>query len=162
MMTSADAKALACIQHASQEKNGMPVIEHLERVAAGAEWRATQASGLGLPVDSDEIVQAAWLHDLIEDTSLTTQDLHSAGYSDAVIAMVELLTNPKGTGNYIDSLGALLTSSNLGAILVKLAECEDNTTRERLMHDSDTVSARYAEAKDELHKAAKVLGYTGV
>jgi (p)ppGpp synthase/HD superfamily hydrolase len=162
MMTSADAKALACIQHASQEKNGMPVINHLERVAAGAEWRVTQASGLGLPVGGDEIVQAAWLHDLIEDTSLSIQDLRSAGYSDAVIKMVELLTKPRGTDNYMDSLGALLTSGNLGAILVKLAECEDNTTRERLMQDSDTVSAKYADAKDELHKAARALGYDGV
>jgi len=162
MMTSADAKALACIQHASQERNGMPVINHLQRVAAGAEWRASQANGLGLSVDSDEIVQAAWLHDLLEDTSLTAEDLRSAGYSEAVIAMVDLLTKPERTDNYLDSLGALLTSGNLGAILVKLAECEDNTTRERLLNDSEAVSTQYAEAKGELYTAARALGYDGV
>src|SRR3954449_3148842 len=91
MMTSADAKAFARIQHAGQvDKVGAPYVEHLERVAFAAEHRAQQARDLSLAVDPDAVVQAAWLHDVIEDTPVTADELRGAGYAAAVVEMGEL------------------------------------------------------------------------
>src|SRR4051794_28387272 len=128
MMTSADAKAFARIQHAGQvDKVGAPYVEHLERVAFAAEHRAQQARDLGLAVDPDAVVQAAWLHDVIEDTPVTADELRGAGYAAAVVEMVELLTKPPGRETYEERIAAIIQSGNLGAILIKLSDNEDNT-----------------------------------
>ena len=92
-MTSADAKTLARLQHTGQtDKGGMPYIEHLERVAYVVERRAIWAHDTGLPIDPDLVTQAAWLHDIIEDTPTTADELQRHGFAGEVIAMVLLLT----------------------------------------------------------------------
>jgi hypothetical protein len=97
MMTSADAKAFARVHHSGAlDKAEQPYIEHLERVVFAAERRAQHAHDSGLPVDPDQVTQAAWLHDVIENTSVMINELRETGFSEAVIAIVELLTKPKG------------------------------------------------------------------
>lgn len=158
-MTSADAKALAAIQHAGQvDKAGLPYIEHVERVAARAEGRAIWARQHGLAIDVDHTVQAAWLHDVVEDTPVEVEDLVHQGFALEVVAMVELLTKPAGPGSYLEKLGRLLRAGNLGALLVKLADNEDNTNRTRGFWDTQ-MQVRYAAAKTLLLRAAGDLGY---
>jgi (p)ppGpp synthase/HD superfamily hydrolase len=92
MMTSADAKAFARLHHVGQvDEIGQSVFEHLERVAFAAELRAQHAEDTGLPAVPDEITQAAWLHDVIEHTSVTAGELRTAGFAEPVIMMVELM-----------------------------------------------------------------------
>ena len=158
-MTSADAKALAAIEHAGQrDKGGHAYMGHVERVAAGAEWRARAALESGLPVDVDQVVQAAWLHDIVEDTPLTLVDLSEDGFTPEVVAMVDLLTKPTGPGTYAEKLQRLLRAGNLGALLVKLADNEDNASPERTL-PSGHLLVRYAAARTRLLRAAAELGY---
>ena len=82
ILISADAKALATIQHAGKrDKGGHAHMDHVARAADGAERRAQAALARGVAVDVDRTVQGAWLHDVVEDTSVT---------------MVDLLTKPVG------------------------------------------------------------------
>ena len=89
MRTSVDAELLARARHAGQvEKAGQPYVDHLKRVAFAAEQRAVMAAVARLPIDIDAVVQAAWLHDVIEDTATTVANLLNAGYAVSVVAMV--------------------------------------------------------------------------
>ncbi|MGY2046978.1 HD domain-containing protein [Methylobacterium sp. JK268] len=145
MMTSADAKAFARVQHAGQlDETGAPYIEHLERVVRGAERRARAAQAQGLPVDPDLIVQAAWLHDVLRDTPTTAADLVEAGFAGPVVEAVRLL----GVGPERDQAAASLAESrNLEALLVALSESE---------HDE---AGPDSPAGDSLRRAAAALGY---
>ncbi len=74
------AEQIARCAHAGQaRKDGRPYIEHVESVVA-------QLAG-------DEEAQAvAWLHDVIEDTHYTRDDLLNEGISPQVVATVAVLT----------------------------------------------------------------------
>jgi len=63
------------------------------------------------------------LHDVVEDTPTTLEDLRSEGFSDEVIAVVDLLTHPEGMpyDDYIDRL-----AGNPVARQVKLADLGHN------------------------------------
>ena len=160
MMTSADAKALAAIQHAGQrDKAGQPYMDHVERVAAGAERRALLAKDKGFAIDVDHTVQAAWLHDVVEDTPLTLADLGDHGFPPEVVVMVDLLTKRPGPATYTEKLDPLLRSGNLGALLVKLADNADSTSLDRATIEGRFL-VRYAAARTQLLRAAGELGYS--
>lgn len=160
MLTSTDAKVLARIKHAGHvDKGGQPYIEHLERVATASERRARRAQAAGLSVDPDAVAQAAWLHDVVEDTPTSADDLRQAGYSPAVVEMVELLTKPKERQTYEERIAAIIASGNLGAILIKLSDNEDNASPYRPLPPESTLPARYAASMARLRRAAEELGY---
>lgn len=98
--------------------------------------------------ESDEVLATAWLHDILEDTPATINDLHNAGFSDTICKAVQLLTKRENT-NYITYINAI--RSNEIARKVKIAD---------IMHNlSDAPSAKqkqkYADALNilmcELH-----------
>lgn len=104
------ARILANKAHASQTRRDgtTPYIWHVAAVAR-------QMMYLG-----DEKAQAvAWLHDTLEDTTVTSDDLRSEGFSEEVITAVELLTKKEGEfySNYI----ARIKSNGL-ARKVKIAD----------------------------------------
>jgi (p)ppGpp synthase/HD superfamily hydrolase len=80
-----DAATVAAAAHAGQVRKvtGTSYILHPGRVAA----RATL-----LPNTSHEIVAAAWLHDVVEDTDVTITDIESR-FGPAVAQIVYGLTN---------------------------------------------------------------------
>ena len=162
-MTSADAKAFARVQHAGQsDRVGAPYIEHLGRVAAAAEMRARHAQQAGLDLDPEAVAQAAWLHDVIEDTGTTADDLRRLGYAEPVVAMVELLTKPPGHQTYEERIATIIDSGNLGAILIKLSDNEDNNDPVRgLPAGAERLTAQYTASMVRLHRAAAALGYAG-
>ncbi|WP_336489486.1 phosphohydrolase [Methylobacterium nigriterrae] len=161
-MTSADAKAFARLHHVGQgDQAGQPVFDRLARVACAVERRAQHAADTGLPVRSDEITQAAWLHDVIEDTSLTANELRTAGFAESVVTMVELLTKPKGQETDEARIAKLTASGNLGAILIKPSENEDAVSPDRSLDPASTLAARDAATMVRLRKAAAALGYSG-
>ena len=65
-----------------RDKGGHPYIEHLYRVADGAEELQVGSYVTG------------FLHDTLEDTDLTADDLFLLGVSNAVINRVSILTKP--------------------------------------------------------------------
>ena len=74
--------------------------------------------------------QIATLHDVLEDSDVTVEDLRSAGIGEFVIKRVQLLTNTKGDL----TTEAYLTRINNDPLarLVKLADIDDNSNEERL------------------------------
>ena len=100
------------------DKGGKPYIGHLLRV------QKTVAENGG-----DEQQQTiALLHDIIEDTDYTKDDLLKIFPSEIVIA-VEILTKKKGQ-DYSDYLCEIMTNED--AVFVKLADLKDNMDLTRL------------------------------
>ena len=160
--TSIEARILARLEHRGQvDKAGRPYAGHLERVAAAAGRRAASANAAGLIADPDQVVQAAWLHDIIEDTPITAEDLREDGYAEAVIEIVLLLTKPETAVLYAERISKLIASGNLGAILIKLSDNEDNADPARALPGSTKLATRYAASMVRLRAAAEALGYSG-
>ena len=72
---------------------------------------------------------AAVLHDVVEDSATTLDDLRKLGYGDEIIAAVDCLTKQRGEhyDTYIERC-----KSNAIARRVKLADLEDNLDLRRL------------------------------
>lgn len=132
------ARDIAERAHKGQvDKAGFEYITHPFRVAA----RASARGG------SDEVVAAAWLHDVLEDTNVTATQLLEAGIPEVVVDAVEAVTKRSGEPlvSYCDRVRA-----NPIALEVKRADLDDNTdpsrttaldaaTRERLASKYDRV-----------------------
>lgn len=99
------------------DKGGEPYIMHCIRVM--------QNTG---SLDN-EIRTIAILHDVLEDTILSYEDLSSMGFSKRVCDAVETLTHKKAEGysEYIKRI-----SLNHDAIIVKRADLKDNSDITRL------------------------------
>ncbi len=106
------ARAWALRAHAEQlDRAGRPYREHLKRVAA----RATD----------DNTRAVAWLHDTVEDTTTTLDGLRNAGFSEAVVEAVRVLTRP-GSGRCQDYIDSVSNSGNPTAVSVKIADLRDH------------------------------------
>ncbi len=119
------------------DKSGRPYIEHPLRVSA----KFTQPTYKCI----------ALLHDVLEDSDYTPDDLRVAGISDQVVEAVEALTHLKHEprDDYYERI-----KKNPLALAVKLADIEDNTHPGRLaLLDQETrtrLEKKYAEAKRKL------------
>lgn len=103
-----EAELVAVLAHGNQQYGDHPYIWHL-----GAVERVLRRFG----VEDDEMLQAAWLHDVFEDTDLTAADLEGT-FSKRVIALVEAVTNvPRDPG-----ATAIKTLATPGALQLKLAD----------------------------------------
>src|SRR5690625_614212 len=78
------ARKVAETMHTGQaDKAGRPYITHPQRVAARCQ---------GHP----EAVAVGWLHDVVEDTPLTLNDLRSSGFPESVVNAVDAITMRPG------------------------------------------------------------------
>ena len=130
---TAAAAALAQRFHAGQvDKAGEPYIAHVLAVAEA--------------MDDEESTCAALLHDLIEDTECSFDDMRACGMSEAVIEAVRLLTHDPAQ-DYFAYILAL--RSNPLAVKVKRADLEHNADLsrfERLTSFDMRRRAKYLEA----------------
>jgi (p)ppGpp synthase/HD superfamily hydrolase len=87
-----------------------------------------------LPADVDEEVRlAALLHDVIEDTGYTREQLAAMGYSQRTLDAVELVTLKEGDARpYAEKVQAIIASGNRDAIQVKYADVSENSDPARL------------------------------
>ena len=75
-------------------------------------------------VDEQRVMlAAAWLHDVVEDTKITLQDLRTIGFPLYIIEAVDLLTHRKNEPN-LSYWGKI--KPNPDALAVKLADINDN------------------------------------
>ena len=121
MPTLEDAIALAAEAHRGQrDKSGQPYILHPIRVMMRCRTEAERI--------------AAVLHDVVEDTGRTFDDLRALGYSEEVVAALDCLTKREGEG-----YGAFVerAASNPIARVVKMADIEDNLDLRRLPDITD-------------------------
>jgi|SRR5579864_7886015 len=120
-MTIEDAIALATRAHEGQtDKAGQPYVGHLLRVMSGVRIESEVAIAAKM---------AAVLHDVLEDTTVTSADLRSSGCPSEVIEAVEAVTKRDAEG-----LEAYLSrvAGNGIAYAVKLADMVDNSDAYRL------------------------------
>lgn len=76
---------------------------------------------------------AALLHDVLEDTSYTADDLLLMDYPHEVVHAVQLVTRPNDSVvSYLDWIRVIAAIGNKIAIRVKIADNEDNMDPERL------------------------------
>ncbi|MCJ2103276.1 phosphohydrolase [Methylobacterium sp. E-046] len=163
MSTIFDAHTFALTAHAGQiDKGGEPCMRHLERVANAALARAGHARLIdGLDIDPMRVMQAALLHDVLEDTPRTAGDLRAAGFSAEVVRTVTLLTKPAARTAYSERITTLIGSGDLAALLVKMSDTEDNLCPSRIPNNAAFLRERYATAFARLKEAAAASGYTG-
>lgn len=112
MTSIEDAKEIATMAHKGQKrKNGEPYINHPMRVANA--------------VESDNAKILAWLHDVLEDTKVTTDRLIAHGAPMSLVAQLLHLTRKRGQ-TYYDYIQDLCDNGIYDALIVKLADLEDN------------------------------------
>lgn len=129
MSTLEIALQLAAKSHAGQvDKAGQPYILHPIRVM--------------LAVQGESARIAALLHDVVEDTAVTFDDLRAAGFSDEVISAVRALTKFPGEPRLDAAARAALHPI---ARVVKLADVSDNMDLTRLPQPTAQDYARLTE-----------------
>jgi (p)ppGpp synthase/HD superfamily hydrolase len=136
------AERLARHAHDGQvDRAGKPYIAHVERVVANLIRRWPDAS--------DDEIDAAWLHDVIEDTLWDADLLRKAGVSANAVSIVKEVSRPDGSTYkaWIQSLSAL---GSLSAVKVKLADNEDNSSPDRVAsipEGANMLAKRYLPAR---------------
>lgn len=123
---------IATTKHAGQiDKGGNPYILHPIRVA------------LSLSTYEEMIVGV--LHDVIEDTDCTYEDLTKLGFSSEITTALECLTKRPGETK-IEA--AHRAASNRLACAVKIADVTDNMDLSRIPYPSDSDYERVNKYRD--------------
>ena len=131
---------LAKQHHEGQtDKAGKPYIEHPLRVMN--------------QVESEEEKIVAVLHDIVEDTNISLNDLRNEGFSEEVVSAVECLTKQDGENydSYIERI-----SFNPLAVKIKLADLEDNRDLTRLPEVTDKDLERLEKYDKVLEKLTRL------
>lgn len=147
MSTVTHARLLAEFAHHGQvDKAGKPYIDHPRAVAT----IVTGYTGC-----TDVMIMTAWLHDVVEDTPVTLDDLRKFGFPEEVVRAVDSVTRrPK------EQYAALIERAAADPVgcLVKLADNAHNSSEERLAVLDPVVAAglrkRYRKARLVLEAAA--------
>jgi hypothetical protein len=151
MKTLEDTRAFIRRLHAGHlDQIGRPYHLHLERVLEGM-IRV-------FPECSEEARHAALLHGSVEEKKITLRGLREAGYSEPVIEMVAWNTRPRGEGAppYLDWIGDVAEMAPLGALMIKIADLDDNSDPQRIAQlppERRDVAEVYAKARAILFRA---------
>ncbi len=124
-----------------KDKSGLPYVFH--------PWHVAES------MEDEECTCAALLHDVIEDTDMTIDDLRNAGIPEEVLEALVLLTHEKGKP-YMEYVREL--SGNRIARRVKLSDLTHNMDITRLDEPSKKDIERldkYRKAKEYLEKNVK-------
>jgi len=114
------------------DKSGIPYIFHPIHLAE--------------QMMDETTVCVALLHDVVEDTAITFEQLEEEGFPEAVVAALQLLTHEDAVP-YMDYIRRL--RENPVAVAVKLADLRHNSDLTRLDYVDDAARERakkYAEA----------------
>ncbi len=125
------ALQIATRAHEGQkDKNGQPYILHPLRL---------------MNAEEDEPAKiVALLHDVIEDTSVTAEDLRREGFDEVVLAALECLTHRKDEP-YADYV--VRCKGNVISRQVKLADLEDNARPSRALLRPDRIESDLARLR---------------
>ena len=121
------------------DKSGIPYVNHPLHVAE--------------QVQGEYETCVALLHDVIEDTPYTIDDLRAEGFPEEVLDALQLLTHAEGV-DYFDYVQAL--SGNEIARMVKIADLQHNSNLNHLDVVTDVDRGRvdkYARALELLNGA---------
>jgi len=140
--TKMTKKALRIAYDAHKEqvdKAGIPYIFHPFHLAEQMETE-------------DEVI-VALLHDVVEDTGITLEDLYEHGFSKNVLDAISLLTHNDGS-EYMDYIQKI--KPNQLAKKIKLADLRHNSDRARVDFP-DNVNERMSSRWEKYENAIKYL-----
>jgi len=137
-MADLDKAILIAVQahYGQKDRYGQPYMLHPLRVM--------------MSVKSEDEKTVAILHDVVEDSDLTLEDLKNEGFSDEIIRAVDCLTKREGEPYEAHVERA---RQNRLALPVKIADLEDNMDPQRMGVLSDEDKKRLAR----YHKTWKAL-----
>lgn len=120
------AGAFALERHGEQMHGSLPIGDHLSNVVYNVRKHYDPLINIrGL----EEIVSAAWLHDCVEDT-MTTGDEICDEFGDRIGELVELVTDKAGRNRFERHLRTYhAIRRDPDAILIKLADRRHNHAR---------------------------------
>ena len=123
----------------SVDKGGIPYSVHLLRV-------------YGDVSDYTEKV-CALLHDIVEDTKVSYDDLKDIGFNDEIIDIIKILTKLKGE-DYQKYIDRIIESKNIHAYNIKIADLSHNMELGRIKNptanDYERINKRYLPAQARL------------
>ncbi|MBR0135975.1 MAG: GTP pyrophosphokinase [Clostridia bacterium] len=119
-----------------QDKSGLPYVFHPFHLAE--------------QMDTEETVCVALLHDVVEDTDYTLEDLIAMGFPKPVTDALALMTHDENVP-YLDYVAKL--KDNPVARQVKLADLKHNSDLTRL----DSVDEKALERVEKYRKAMELL-----
>ena len=130
------------------DKSGIPYVVHLLKVYSGVSDYKEKCCAL--------------LHDVIEDTDVTYEDLREVGFDEEIIEILTILTKLKGE-DYVKYIDRIISSENIHALNIKLADLAHNMDITRIknptVNDYERISKRYLPARErilnELEKGRK-------
>jgi hypothetical protein len=132
MATIEKALQIAAKAHEGQkDKDGQPYILHPLR--------------LMMAVEGEEARIVAVLHDVVEDTAVTLDDLRAAGFGEGIIAAVACVTHRKGDESYADYV--VRCKGNDIARRVKLADLDNNARLGRVLLRPDRLQGDLARIR---------------
>ena len=102
--------------------------------------------------EKDKIV--ALLHDVIEDTDVTVNDLREAGFSDEVVLAVSVITKKAGE-DYEEYLNRV--KQNPIALRVKIADMEHNSDISRIKNPTEKDLKRLEKYRIRLKELRETL-----
>lgn len=142
------ALQIATHAHAGQlDRDGYPVILHPLTV--------------GLMGHTDEEKMAGFLHDVVEDTDYTFEDLLNQGIPTGVVNALRLLTHQKGTP-YFDYVQAIIDSGNPIALQVKYNDLQHNYARGKAYPDLQAKHGKALEmVRQAIEECSRVSRYQG-
>lgn len=128
------AMRIAFEAHKEQtDKNGMPYIYHPVHLAEQMSDEATTCVAL--------------LHDIVEDTDMTFEQLQAEGFTPEIIAAIRLMTHDDNVP-YMDYVAEI--KKNAIASAVKLADLRHNSDLTRLDHVDEKALARAEKYKQAI------------
>ena len=123
-------------QRAQRDKSGLPYVFHPFHLAE--------------QMPDEHTTLTALLHDLVEDTDTTFEELAACGFPEEVVEALRLLTHTDGV-DYFDYVRAL--SGNDIARHVKMADLRHNMDLNRL----DTVTEKDLKRREKYMKSLEIL-----
>ncbi len=121
------------------DKGGLPYLNHLFKVYSNV-------------LDYDEKV-IALLHDVVEDTDVSFEDLKEFGYPDCYVEILSYLTKKKGE-YYPDYIERIINSNNIHVLNIKMADLKHNMDitriKEPTINDYERVNKRYLPAYNKI------------
>jgi len=131
------AMMLSFEAHKTQtDKNGMPYIFHPIHLAE--------------QMTDEKTICVALLHDVVEDTNITFEQLQCEGFPREIIDALKLMTHDKSVP-YMDYIRKIKTNSI--ATAVKLADLKHNSDLTRL----DTIDNKALDRVEKYKKAIELL-----
>ena len=118
------------------DKSGMPYVYHPFHLAE--------------QMDTEETVIVALLHDVVEDTDYTLQNIADMGFSQTVVEAIALMTHDESV-SYMDYVARI--KQNPIAAAVKLADLRHNSDVSRL----DVVDDKAIERIQKYQQAIALL-----